>query len=705
VEVSVGRRSALGAAACAALLACAQPIQARVTKIVVGATFDPDPVLGDGAPFPVTRITGHAFGELDPKDPHNAIIQDIRLAPRNKSGKVEYQAAFQLILPSDPGKMSGLMWHDVPNRGRRVTIVAAERNAGDVGLSSGWQGDNSGGTSQGRGDREVVVVPIAKNPDGSPITGRVLGRIVNRSGTDSEPILVQNSPLPYKPASLDTKKATLTAHSRESTDGEVTVHSVVPSGEWAWAQCDAQHPFPGTPDPTQICLRKGFDPKLLYQVVFTAKDPYVLGIGFAAFRDVASFFRYAEKDDAGTPNPLAGRIKWAIGRGVSQSGNYLRQFIHLGFNQDEAKRQVYDGAWPIIAGRRIALNFRWAQPDGVIELYQAGSEGPQWWGPREDKVRGLPARGILERCARTSTCPKIIEHFGSAEVWALKLTPEWVGTDAKEDIPLPDNVRRYYIPSTTHGGGVGGFNTSLPGAGLPPVGPACPGNNYGNAIFPANPVPHTQTVNAIRRHFRNWVMNGTPPPASVWPTIKSGDLVEATKEAMGFPDIPAVSAISKDIPSNFIVPVLDYDWGPRFDYNDTSGVPTKQPPPIKRVIRMLVPRVDADGNELGGVPVVLRDAPLGTYLGWNITAGGARPFHHGQICDYAGGMIPFAKTKAEREAAGDPRLSLEERYTDHAGYVVAVRAAAAKAVAGGFLLQEDADLLIKQAGASAVLKP
>jgi hypothetical protein len=120
---------------------------------------------------------------------------------------------------------------------------------------------------------------------------------------------------------------------------------------------------------------------------------------------------------------------------------------------------------------------------------------------------------------------------------------------------------------------------------------------------------------------------------------------------------------------------------------------------------MLAPRVDADGNELGGVPVVLRDAPLGTYLGWNVTAGGARPFHEGQICDYAGGMIPFAKTKAEREAAGDPRLSLEERYQDHAGYVAAVRAAAAKAVAAGFLLQEDADLLIKQADASAVLKP
>ena len=688
----------------ALLLAYLPATEARVTKIVLDPSADSDPVLSDGAPFPIKRITGRAFGELDPRDPRNAIIQDIRLAPRNKRGRVEYQATFQLILPSDPAKLSGLMWHDVPNRGGRVTIVAAERNAGDVGLSSGWQGDNSGGTSQASEGREVVVVPVAKNADGSSIAGKVLGRIVNRSGPGSAPILVQSSPLPYRPASLDTKKSTLTAHSHEATDGNVTVHSVIASRDWAWARCDAAHPFPGTPDATQICLRKGFDEKLLYQVVFTAKDPYVLGIGFAAFRDVASFFRYAEKDDAGTTNPVSGRIKWVIGRGVSQSGNYLRQFIHLGFNQDEAKRQVYEGAWPIIAGRRIALNFRWAQPDGVLELYQAGSEGPQWWSPWEDKVRGLPARGILDRCTRTNTCPKIIEHFGSAEVWALKLTPEWVGTDAKEDLPLADNVRRYYIPSTTHGGGVGGFNTSLPGVGLPPIGPACPGNNWGNAIFPANPVPHTQTVNAIRQHFRNWVMNGTPPPASVWPTIASGTLVDASKEALGFPDIPAITAISKNLPSELIAPVLDYDWGPGFDYNDTSGVPSRQPPPIKGVIRMLAPRVDADGNELGGVPVVLRDAPLGTYLGWNITAGGARPFHEGQICDYAGAMIPFAKTKAERDAAGDPRPSLEERYQDHAGYVAAVRTAAAKAVAAGFLLQEDADLLIKQADASAVLK-
>jgi hypothetical protein len=735
--VPIGRGPAFaGVALLSALLAWTPSSEARVTKIVINSTVDPDPALSTGAPFAIKRITGVAFGELDPLDPRNAIIQDIDLAPRNAARKVEYQATFQLILPSDPANMSGLMWHDVPNRGGRVTIVAAERNLGDVGLSSGWQGDNSGATAQNLTTNDFVVVPIAKNHDGSSITGTVLGRIVNRSGAASQPILVQNNPLPYKPATLDTTQATLTTHTHETVDGVVTVGSVIPSTDWAWAKCDASNPFPGTPDPTQICLKNGFDPTLLYQVVFTAKDPYVLGVGFAAFRDVASFFRNEAHDDFGTPNPLAGRIKWVIGRGVSQSGNYLRQFLHLGFNEDEARRQVYDGAWPIIAGRRIALNFRWAQPDGVLELYQAGSEGPQWWVRWEDEVRHLPKRGILDRCRESHTCPKIIEHFGSAEVWALKLTPEWVGTDAKTDIPLPSNVRRYYIPSTTHGGGGGGFNSSLPGFGLPTVGPNCPGNNFGTGAFPANPVPHTQTVNALRVHFRNWVMNGTLPPPSVWPRLnrderhdgdhdgddddrghgdghhdhdsghhKRADLVEATKQAMGFPDIPAVTAISTTIPSNFIMPVLDYDWGPKFDYSDTSGVPTKLPPPIKRVIKMFVPRVDADGNELGGVPVVLRDAPLGTYLGWNITAGGARPFHQGQVCNYVGGMIPFAKTKAERLASGDPRLSLEERYTDHAGYVAAVRTAATNAVAQGFLLQEDADALIAQADVSAVLNP
>lgn len=469
--------------------------------------------------------------------------------------------------------------------------------------------------------------------------------------------------------------------------------------DWAWARCDAANPFPGTPDPTQICLKGGFDGNRLYQVVFTAQDPYVLGIGFAAWRDVGAFFKRAAADDAGTANPLAGRINHSITRGISQSGNFLRGWLHMGFNQDELGAPVHDGLWPIIAGRRIALNFRWAQPDGVLELYQAGSEGPQWWLPHPDPVRGLPAAGILDRCTASKTCPKVMEHFGSAEVWALKLTPEWVGTDGKADLPLPDSVRRYYIASSTHGGGAGGFDTSVPGAALPKAGPMCPGNNFGQALLPANPVPHTQTVNALRVHFRNWVMKGMAPPPSRYPTLAQGTLAPANKAALGFPTLPGLRPTLPE--PDFIMPVLDYDWGPDFNPLDGSGVASLAPPAIRRVLNMWAPTVDSDGNEYGGLPVVLLDAPLGTYLGWNVTAAG---FHQGQICNYVGGMLPFARTAAERQANGDPRRSLQERYGDHAGYVAAVAKAAARAVAEGFLLEADAAALTAAAQASAVLR-
>ena len=211
-------------------------------------------------------------------------------------------------------------------------------------------------------------------------------------------------------------------------------------------------------------------------------------------------------------------------------------------------------------------------------------------------------------------------------------------------------------------------------------------------------MPHTETVNALRVHFRDWMMKDTPPPPSVWPRLSDGTLVDATKEAMGFPTIPGVPASA---PTGLINPLLDYDFGPGFDRVDGSGVPTIMPPLIKRAMSMKVPKVDADGNELGGVPVVLRDAPLGTYTGWNITSSG---FYAGRLCSYAAGMIPFATTRAERLAHEDPRLSLEERYKDHAGYVQAVRTAADNAVKRGFLLPADAAALVAAAEGSSVLR-
>ncbi len=692
-----------------ALLACTAVTQARVTRIVIDETL---PVAG-GAGLAYEQVAGRAFGELDPKLPGNALIQDIEGA-KDADGKLRYVATFLLVKPVDMKAASGLMWHDVPNRGRNYPMAAAESSAGDVLLGSAWQGDNAGATAvrptASVAGMQWLQLPVARGAGGERITGEVFGRIVNRSGPASQALMVQTNPVPYKPLSLDTTKARLVSRAGEDQNGRVTDEQVVPADQWAWAKCDAGNPFPGTPDATQICLKTGFDAKRLYQVVFTAADPYVLGAGFAAWRDVGQFFKTARADDSGTANPLAASgqaaITHSIGRGVSQSGNFLRGWLHMGFNQGENGAQVHDGLWPIIAGRRIALNFRWAQPDGVLELYQAGSEGPQWWLPAPDPVRGFPGgvkeAGILDRCTASKTCPKVVEHFGSAEVWALKLTPEWIGTDAKADLPLPDTVRRYYIASSSHGGGAGGFDSSLPGVGLPTVGPSCPGNNFGTGVLPANPMPHKETVNAIRHHFKRWVMQGTPPPPSRWPLLRQGALVPAHKQALGFPTLPGLRATLPE--PDFIMPVHDLDWGPQFNALDGSGVPTLAPPRIKQVLPMFAPKVDADGNELGGVPVVLADAPLGTYLGWNITAGGARPFHEGQICNYVGGMVPFARTKTERESRGDPRLSLEERYRNHEGYLLAVQRAAARAVEAGFLLPADAAALYQAAASSKVLK-
>ena len=669
---------------------------ARVTRIVIDRT-----AALTGQPIPYETHVGRAFGELDPANPLNAEITDLALAPRNAAGKVEYVASFQIVKPVDMSLSSGLMWHDVPNRGGRITITSDLRNQGDVGLSSAWQGDNAGtatGGTQWPPAAEInsaVPVPGIRNnewvavPTLVGVTGEINGRIINRSGLAGQPLNVMGNPIPYFPVDVnDNTGAELKTILHETIDGKVTEGAVIPNADWKFCAPGSTYaaPAPVTTLPVGVCLKDGFDPAKLYQLRYTVKDPYVLGVGTAAFRDLGSWFRYASVAEG---NPLAGKITKSIIRGSSQSGNFTRHYIHLGMNQDEAGRIVHEGAWPLIAGRRVANNSRWGQPDGVLELYQMGSEGPQWWHKFPDRVRKLPPSGILDRCMRTETCPKIVETFGGAEVFALKMTTSWVGTDPKNDIPLPDNVRRYYLPSSTHGGGPGGFNEDPPDP--PALWVNCPGNNWGRGTLRLNPVPATAMVNRLRVALREWVLNGTEPPPSVWPKMKDKNLVEPTMAAMGFPSgIPGIPD-SIFAPENFIFPVFDYDWGPFYDHSEANGVPTNAPPPIRSVIKMLVPRVDADGNEIGGIPTVLRDAPLGTYLGFNITAGPGhpkyndRPFHAGQVCNYVGGMVPFAKTIAKRIETNDPRLSLEERYGTHDGYVAAVIAAANNAACKGYL--------------------
>jgi hypothetical protein len=195
--------------------------------------------------------------------------------------------------------------------------------------------------------------------------------------------------------------------------------------------------------------------------------------------------------------------------------------------------------------------------------------------------------------------------------------------------------------------------------------------------------------------LRDWIVKGTEPPRSRYPLLGSGMLVSNAAVSARFQSFPGVPS-----PDGLQNPLSDYDFGPDFIYNDLSGVISKQPPIIKQVLPSLVPQVDADGNEVAGVKSPLAQAPLGTYVGWNVTAAGV---YRGQICSFSGGMIPFSSTRAERQASGDPRLSIEERYRTHQGYVNAVTKAVNELLQERFLLPEDARRLVNDANASNVL--
>ena len=591
------------------------------------------------------RLTGHFDGELDPADPHNSIINDIALV-----NQPHYVATFTLLRPIDAAKVSGVMWYEVPNRGNSPLNPQPSLDAlaaGHILVSSGWQGDLAP-----RPGLETITVPTVT------ATGPVLARLMNLpAGGTTASLETGFSALRYQhPVTLDTTRALLTKQaSNESQQIPISPR------EWAFANCESK-PFPGEPDATRICIKGGFQADMLYQLTYTAKNPLVFGIGLAATRDLVSYLRYG----SGPENPVAGMVKHAIAFGTSQSGNFIKTFVHLGFNQDEARRIVWDGVNPNIAARQNPLNFRFAIPGGSASLYEPGSEAVLWWG----SSRGT---SLLDRCHATKTCPKVMETFGSSEFWGLKMSPGLVGNQADADIPLPPEVRRYYFPGVSH-------------AGAPARG----------CTLPDNPNSTAEAMRALRQALTDWVVKGVEPPPSRYPTLAAGELVPPVHTSMGFPAIPG-----QPLPDNMINTFYVYDFGPSFNRNDLSGAISIQPPVIRGIVPMLVPRTDSDGNEVGGVASVLHQVPLGTYLGWNVTASG---YMKGRGCGFAGGFIPFARTKEERIASGDPRPSLEERYGSHEAYVSKVRAAAERLAAVRFLLPDDAERIVRAAETSNVLR-
>jgi hypothetical protein len=682
----------------AAVLLLPGAVHARVTRITVTKTdqaFHGQVFGGTGA---YEIVKGTVTGELDPAARRNALITDIQFAPRNAAGTVSYTATFTILKPADMSKANGALVYDVTNRGNprfvgRFTRFVLAGGPGDLELAdpgdgsiyragyvvvtSGWQGDMPI-DSVGPG-REGINVPIAKNPDGSSITGPVVVRFA--AGAPGNVVVpfsgnVNTLALPgpgRTPATLDTAKATLVSKASETQSGVGGGVVSIPSADWAFADCRTT-PFPGKPDPSRICLKNGFDPARLYELVYTAKDPFVLGLGLAAARDLVSFLRRESKDASGAANPLAGTISHVIGYGVSQPARMMRDFINLGFNEDESGRPVWDGAFLDAGAAAGQFNIRFAQPGNIAGLYDPIAEGPSWWEDYTDEVRDRPAWGLLDRCRATNTCPLVMEIEGGADFWFVKGSLGIAGTSGKDDIPLPANVRRYYMASTNHTGGADNFSLEQP-----PV---------ASCMLPANPLPWIETERALLADMLDWIAKGTLPPPSAYPRVTDGTLVPATAAAMAWPAIPGAPS-----PDGVMNSVLDYDFGPDFRYNDHSGIIDNVPPPVKRVIPTLAAKVDADGNEIGGVRALLLQVPLGTYTGWNPVSSGVLK---GQECQLQAGTIPFARTKAERTAKGDPRPSLEERYGNLSHYYSLAIEAASKLVAQRFLLPGDADREIRQ---------
>jgi len=665
----------LGVAVTAVLALGCSSAHARVTKVTVTSHVSPaygGQSFGDAGQY--ETFSGTLQGEVDPNDRRNAIIQDLQLAPRNARGMVEYTATFFLTKPIDMTKSSGVLFQEVPNRGGRIDIGG--RATGDVGLSSGWQGDMTGT------QRERVIVPVAHNTDGSSITGPYTftiadlgsGSPISADGSTATIYAGLNNPsIPYPPATKDTTQAQLTSYASFSFNtAQLTDERAVASADWAFGDCTAT-PFPGAPSDTKICVRGGFDKSRIYRLVYRVKDPLVLGLGLAAFRDAAAFFRYARQDDFGTANPVANGIKWTVVQGTSQSGNFIKTMIHLGFTEDDAvaHRPIWDGAIPFIAARQNPINYRFAISGGEGKLYEQGTDPVVWWSDYTDVARNRVRAGMLDRCRASATCPKIAEVNGAAEYWDLRMSPGIIGTRADTDIPVPPEVRRYYVPSTSHGGGNGAFTVTPPATG----------STVGSCVLPANPMPESNILKAITQATLDWVRTGTEMPQSAYPRFADGTMVPESR--LDFPAIPGAPN-----PRGLVNTVIDYDYGPNFIYNDMSGFITTAPILVKQLIPTWVPQVDSDGNEIAGVKPLMGVLPLGTYTGWNVASNG---FYKGQICAFTGGFIPFAKTRAERLASGDPRPSIEERYHNFSTYYLRAAYVLQHLVNDRYMLAADAE--------------
>ena len=607
--------------------------------------------LADGVAFgeagAYERVIAVARGEVDPSSPANSGIALIDKAPRNAAGKVEYATSVFILRPSDPTRGNGRILYEVNNRGRKMLFgniadgpqgVNDPKTLADLGnafpLRLGYTIVWSGWDPDApRANMGLALTAPVATNNGQPIVQTVREEWV--SGTRVG--VLDAFKLSHEAATLEQPRARLTV--RERADDEPRE---LPLNQWSFV------------DARSIRLREGTQarPGFLYEFHYEATNPKVQGLGFAATRDVVSWLRHSPEAVKATGRPMT----HALAIGFSQAGRYLRNHISEGFNRDEQGRRVFDGIHSHIAGvGRVFFNMPFAQPARTNTQHEDHGF-PENEFPFSTATLGDPLTGRSGSLFRgDGSDPLLIETNTSTEYWqkgASLLHTDPLGT---QDVALPENSRVYMIAGTQHGGRAGA--TTDPGPNL-------------NPRNPHNPMP---AVRALLVALDAWVVSGTAPPPSRVPTLAAGTLVEAEKT--GFPAVPGAAIVRT---TNVVAP--PGDWV-------KPAVPDK-------TYRTLVSKVDADGNEVAGIRLPDIAVPLATYTGWNEYK---PPYPAGEIADRDGSCLPLPVDKTAREAAGDPRPSIAERYTSGADYVARVTAVVSQLMADRLLLAEDGERYLDRA--------
>ena len=667
------------------ILMLASDVDARITKIQI--TTKESPTFGSYS-WPgvgqYEKIVGKAFGEVDPADPKNSVIVDILLAPRNANGRVEYSFDFYILKPIDLTKGAHKVLYEPPNRGGKTwTTLGRVSSGGDDpgsitnptelansflmprGYTMVWSGWDFSAGADNADYVSTMTFPIAKNRDGSSITGPAYEYIVAQG---------MSYTLNYPAATLDQTKATLTHRVRLNDTPQV-----IPASGWKYNATG-----------TAISLLPAgtsFVAADIYEFSYTAKDPTVNGLGFAAVRDWNSFLRYETKDASGTANPLAGDVTRIYTEVRSQPGRMLNDFRSLGFNQAENGRKVFDGMmqW-IAAGDGINMNYRFSQP-GRTERNRQDHLYVEGMFPFANVSTTDPLTGKTgsryDKCAATNSCPLAMEIYSANEYWVKAASLMHTDPTGTKDLPDSPFTRIYFISSHQHGTG----NATAKGA--------CQQFQ--------NPLDSAPVQRALFIALDEWSTKGTLPPPSQVPRLSDGTLVPAN--ATGFPTIPGVMNNGLKTTRYLL------NYGPNFY---ATGIPTINPPVMTPpyqdnrangpIYPSFVPKTDSDGNDIAGLRLPDVTVPLATYTGWALR-GGAQA---GDGCEGSGQYIPFAKTKAERMASGDPRLSIEERYPRFSAYYDAVKKAIDDMVARRLMLREDAqrnlDRLVQAGKATGAIK-